>query len=175
MYLIARTTIEPKRLFGSMRGVVAKLNPDQPVGELTTMEETWAEYTVRPRFYLALLGSLAVLGLILAATGIYGMLSHTVSQRTREIGIRRALGARDGHVLKLVIWQGMILALIGGLIGLIGAAALTRLMRGWLYEVSATDPATFVAVAAVLILVAVLACYIPARRATKVDPVVSLR
>lgn len=175
MNLITRTTVEPRNLFGATRTAVFSLNPNQPIGQLTTMKEIWAEYTVRPRFYLTLLGSLAALAIVLAATGIYGVLSHTVSQWTREIGIRRALGAQDGDVLKLVIRQGMTLALIGAAVGLMGAAALTRLMRGWLYEVSTTDPATFSVVALVLILVALLACYIPARRATKVDPLIALR
>lgn len=139
------------------------------------MEEIWAEYTVRPRFYSTLLGCLGGLAIVLAATGIYGVLSHTVSQRTHEIGIRRALGAQDGDVLKLVIWQGMILALIGAAVGLIAALVLTRLIRGWLYEVSATDPATFGTVAVGLLLVTLLACYVPARRATKVDPMIALR
>lgn len=175
MYLIARTGADPRSLFGAMRSTVASLDQNQPIGWLTTMEEVWAEYTVRPRFYLTLLGSLAGLAIVLAATGIYGVLSHTVSQRTHEIGIRRALGAQDGDVLKLVIRQGMILALIGAAAGLIAASGLTRLIRGWLYEVSATDPATFGTVAVALLLVALLACYVPARRATKVDPMIALR
>lgn len=175
MYLISRTAIEPRSLFGAVRHAVLSLNPNQPIGQLTTMDGIWAEYTVEPRFYLTLLGSLAALAIVLAATGIYGVLSHTVIQWTREIGIRRALGAQDSHVLKLVIRQGMTLALMGAAVGLMGAAALTRLMRGWLYEVSATDPATFGVVGLVLMLVALLACYIPARRATKVDPLIALR
>lgn len=175
MYLIARTASDPRILFGAMRRTVSSLDQNQPIGWLTTMEEIWAGYAVRPRFYLTLLGSLAGLAIVLAATGIYGVLSHTVSQRTHEIGIRRALGAQNGDVLKLVIWQGMILALIGAAVGLIGASLLTRLIRGWLYEMSATDPATFSAVAAALLLIALVACYIPARRATKVDPIIALR
>ena len=175
MYLIARTATDPRNLFGAMRSIVFSINQNQPIGSLRTMEEIWADYTVRPRFYLTLLGSLAGLAIVLAATGIYGVLSHTVSQRTHEIGIRRALGAKDGDVLKLVIWQGMILALIGAAVGLIAASALTRLIRGWLYEVSATDPVTFGTVAMTLLSVALLACYLPARRATKVDPMIALR
>jgi predicted permease len=175
MYLISRTSTEPSGLFGAMRNVVFSLNPNQPISQLTTMDEIWAEHTVAPRFYLTLLGSLAGLAMVLAAIGIYGVLSHTVSQWTREIGIRRALGAQDSHVLRLVIRQGMKLALVGGAAGLLGAAALTRLMRGWLYEVSTTDPVTFGVVTLVLMLVALLACYVPARRATKVDPLIALR
>lgn len=175
MYLIARTAGDPQNLFAAMRGTVLSINQNQPIGTLRTMEEIWAEYTVRPRFYLTLLGSLAALAIVLAATGIYGVLSHTVSQRTHEIGIRRALGAQDGDVLALVIRQGMILALIGAAVGLIAGSVLTRLIRGWLYEVSITDPATFGAVAVALLLVMLLACYVPARRATKVDPMIALR
>ena len=175
MYLVARTATDPVNSFGAMRGTVFSINPNQPIGWLTTMDEIWADHTVRPRFYLTLLGSLAGLAIVLAATGIYGVLSHTVSQRTHEIGIRRALGAQDGDVLKLVIRQGMILALIGATAGLIAASLLTRLIRGWLYEVSATDPATFGTVAVVLLLVTFLACYVPARRATRVDPMIALR
>jgi predicted permease len=175
MYLIARTATDPRNLFDAMRSTVFSINQNQPIDWLTTMDEIWAGYTVRPRFYLTLLGSLAALAIVLASTGIYGVLSHTVSQRTHEIGIRRALGAQDGDVLKLVIRQGMILALIGAAAGLIAASLLTRLIRGWLYEVSATDPATFGTVAVALLLVTLLACYVPARRATKVDPMIALR
>jgi predicted permease len=175
MYLIARTATDPRSLFGAMRSTVSSLDQNQPIAWLTTMDETWAGYAVRPRFYLTLLGSLASLAIVLAGTGIYGVLSHTLSRRTHEIGIRRALGAQDGDVLKSVFQQGMTLALIGAAAGLIGASVVTRLIRGWLYEVSATDPATFGAVAVALILVASLACYLPARKATKVDPLIALR
>jgi putative ABC transport system permease protein len=175
MYLIARTATDPLTLFGALRGTVFSISQNQPIGTLRTMDEIWAGHTVRPRFYLALLGSLAGLAIVLAATGIYGMLSHTVSQRTHEIGIRRALGAQDADVLRLVIRQGMVLALIGAAVGLVAASVLTRLIRGWLYEVSITDPATFGTVAVVLMSVMLLACYAPARRATRVDPMIALR
>jgi putative ABC transport system permease protein len=175
MHLIVRTVTDPAGYFGAMRNIVSSIDKDQPIGELRTIAEVWNEYTVRPRFYLALLGSLAALGALLAATGIYGVLSHTVSQRRHEIGIRRALGAQDKEVVRLVIEQGMLLALLGVAAGLGGALALTRLMRGWLYEVSATDPATFIIVAGLLLLVALSACYAPARRATKIDPLTALR
>jgi putative ABC transport system permease protein len=175
MYLVARTATDPASYSGAMRGIVSSLNKNQPAGQPRTMAEIWSNYTVRPRFYLTLLGSLAALGVLLAATGIYGVLSHAISQRTHEIGIRRALGAQDGDVLGMVIKQGMILAVLGVATGLAGALALTRVMRGWLYEVSVTDPATFVVVAGLLILIALSACNAPARRATKLDPLAALR
>jgi ABC-type antimicrobial peptide transport system permease subunit len=175
MNLVARTAADPEGYFGAMRDIVFSLDKNQPVGHLTTMDRIWRDYTVRPRFYLSLIGSLAILAVLLAAAGIYGVLSHIVSQRVHEIGIRRALGARDADVLRLVIKQGMILALLGIAAGLGGALALARLMRGSLYEVGPNDPATFIAVAGLLFLVALCACYAPARRATKVDPLVALR
>ena len=175
MYLIARTATDPVSLFSAMRSAVFSINQNQPIGPLRTMDEIWTDHTASPRFHLTLLGSLAVLAIVLAATGIFGVLSYTVRQRTHEIGIRRALGAQDGDVLRLVIRQGMTMACIGAAAGVIAASVLTRLIRGWLYEVSATDPVTFCSVAAALLLVTLLACYVPARRATKVDPMIALR
>jgi putative ABC transport system permease protein len=127
------------------------------------------------RFNLMLLGSFAALALILAAVGLYGLISYTTARRTHEIGIRIALGAQTGAVMKLVIGQGIKLALIGVLIGMGGALAVTQLMRSLLFGVSAIDPLTFVVVAVSLTLVALAACWIPARRATKVDPLVALK
>jgi ABC-type antimicrobial peptide transport system permease subunit len=139
------------------------------------MDEILVGYGIAPRFYLTLLGGFAVLALLLAVTGIYGVLTHTISQRTREIGIRLALGAQQSDVVWLVVGQGARLILCGTAIGLLAAFALTRLMQNLLFGVSATDPLTFIAIALLLILVALLACWIPARRATKVDPLVALR
>lgn len=174
-YLVVRTTADPTELFGSLRGLALSFNPGKPVAQPTTADEVWSRLTIKPRFYLALLGSLAALALLLAAMGIFSMLFLSVNQRAHEIGIRRALGAQDSDVLKLVMRQGLRLAAIGIAFGLIGAAALTRFIRGWLFEVSATDPMTFAAVAALLLLAALLACYAPARRAARVDPLMALR
>ncbi|MBO0863062.1 MAG: FtsX-like permease family protein, partial [Chloracidobacterium sp.] len=175
MYLVVRTATDPAGYFKAMRNVVSSLDENQPIGALTTIDEVWSDYTVRPRFYLLLFGSLSTLALLLAAAGIYGTLSHVVSHRTHEIGIRRALGAQDSHVLRMVVWHGMILAAAGVAVGVGGSVGLTQFMRGWLYEVSATDPATFGTAAGLLILVALCACYSPARRATRVDSVTALR
>jgi putative ABC transport system permease protein len=175
MNLVLRTATDPAGHVGTFRDIVSSLNRNLTTGRPRTMTEIWASYIVKPRFYLSLLGSLAALGVLLAATGIYGTLSHSVRQRTREIGVRRALGAQDSDVLRMVIRQGMILAALGVTVGLGGALALTRLMRGWLYEVSVTDPTTFCLVAVALLLAALVACYAPARRATGIDPIVALR
>jgi putative ABC transport system permease protein len=139
------------------------------------MEQRFSKAIAQPRFRTILIALFAGVALVLACVGIYGVISYSVSQRTHEIGIRMALGAGRRNVLKLVIGQGAWLAIIGVAIGLGGAFALTRLMAGLLFGVTPTDAATFVSVPLVLILVALLACYIPARRATKVDPLVALR
>jgi putative ABC transport system permease protein len=139
------------------------------------MEEVVSKSVVQPRFLALLLATFSGIALFLAAIGIYGVMAYSVTQRTQEIGVRMALGARPLHVLRLVFRQGLGMLVIGTLIGLAGAFALTRLMRTLLFEVTATDPLTYVSVIGLLILVALLACYIPARRAAKVDPLVALR
>jgi ABC-type antimicrobial peptide transport system permease subunit len=140
-----------------------------------TMEQRVSAALARPRFNALLLNLLSVLAAVLALVGIYGVVSYSVVQRRHEIGIRIALGAQAANVLKLVVGQGMILVVAGVGAGMIGAFALTRLMAGLLYGVSATDPATFGGVALLLTIVALAACYLPARRAAKVDPMVALR
>jgi putative ABC transport system permease protein len=139
------------------------------------MTEVITRSVWRPRLYAILFGVFAVVALALATVGIYGVMAYSVSERTREIGVRVALGAQRRDVLKLIVTQGMTLALIGTGIGLGASLALTRLMQSLLFEVSPTDPFTFAGLAALLSVVAMLACYLPARRATKVDPMIALR
>jgi len=173
--LVIRTNGNPTSFVGAVRNEIRQMDPDQPVAAVRPMEQ-WLETSVAaPRYRTTLIALFAVLALVLAATGIYGVMAYSVTQRTHEIGIRMALGARQTDVLKLVVRQGMLLVVIGVALGLLGAFALTRVMNSLLYGVTAKDPLTFVVVAAVLAIVALVACFIPARRATKVDPLVALR
>src|SRR5262249_19336212 len=151
------------------------LSSDGVIYEVHAMEGIISDTLAARRFSMAVLAAFAALALLLASIGIYGVIAYVVSQRTHEIGIRMALGAGRGHVLRLVLTQGARLALAGVAIGVVLALALTRLMGDLLYGVPATDPPTFAAVAAGLILVALTACYLPARRALRVDPVLALR
>ena len=162
-------------LTSAVRGQIAALNKDQPVFNVRTMEQIVDQSIAPRRFSMMLLAVFAIVALALASIGIYGMMSYSVAQRTREIGLRMTLGAQRGNVLRLVIGHGMKLALAGVALGLIAALALTRTMKNLLFGVSATDPLTFVAIALLLALVALLACWVPARRATKVDPMIALR
>ena len=173
--LLTRTEVEPTSLAGAVRGQIAALNKDQAVFNVRTMEEIVSQSVAPRRFSMLLLTVFAVVALLLASIGIYGMLSYTVAQRTREIGLRMTLGAQTGNVLRLVIAQGMRLVLVGVVLGLGAALALTRTMKTLLFGVSATDPAIFVAFATLLALVALVACWLPARRATKVNPLEALR
>jgi len=173
--LVARTTADPLSLAAAVRNEVWTIDKDVPVSQVASMEQVIAGATGGPRFNLLLLNLFASVALILAAVGIYGVMAYSVSQRTHEIGIRLALGAQTTDVIKLVVGQGMALTLIGVAIGLAAAFAVTRLMSSLLFGVSATDPLTFAVIALLLLLVALVACYLPARRATKVDPMVALR
>jgi len=173
--VVIRTTSDPKRLISIARAKVRELDRDVPISNVNTMEELVAQSVAQRRFGMFLLGAFAVLALLLAAIGIYGVVSYSVTQRTQEIGVRMALGASAADVLKLVLRNGMSLALIGVGLGLAGAFALTRLMSRLLFEVTPTDVTTFALVSVGLIAVALLACYLPARRAMKVDPLEALR
>jgi putative ABC transport system permease protein len=175
MTLVARTTGEPIDVAAAARLQVWAVDKDQPIARLRTMEQLVAGTLTSRRFNMLLLIVFAATALMLAAVGLYGVMAYTVTQRTREIGVRVALGAQARDVVRLVIGQGMKLALIGVAMGIAGAWALTRVMSSLLFDVSATDPATFVLIGAVLTGVAGLACYLPARRAAKVDPMVALR
>ena len=175
MTILTRTAGNPLHWAAAVRAQVAAIDKGQPAHDIATLDELTAESLVPRRSNVLLLGSFALLGLILASVGIYGVVSYSVSRRTHEIGIRIALGAEKGDVLRMVVGQGLKLALIGVVIGIAGALALTRFLSSLLYGVKPTDPLTFVAVSLILIAVALLACYIPARRAAKVDPMVALR
>jgi putative ABC transport system permease protein len=175
MNLIVRTTADPLTLTAAVRRQVQALDPNQPVFNVSTMEQTLNESLVTQRLSMTLLGFLASLALVLAAVGIYGVMSYTVTQRSHEIGIRMAIGAQPRDVFKMVIGRGMMLALIGVAFGLVGAFGLTRLMTTMLYGVEPSDPVTFVSIGILLIGVALVACYVPGRRATRVDPLVALR
>jgi putative ABC transport system permease protein len=173
--LTARTKVEPMSLADDVRAAVWSVDRDQPVWRVRSMETALANNVASPKFIMTLMTGFAALALLLTALGLYGVMAYVVSQRTHEIGIRMALGAQRGDVLRLVLRQGMALALIGVGLGLAAALAATRAMQSLLFGVTANDPMTFAAVSLVLALVALLACYVPARRATKVDPMVALR
>jgi putative ABC transport system permease protein len=172
---IVRTAGDPLKELTAIKEKIREGNPTQTFLSIATMDQMVDRTITQRRFNLMLLGSFAALALILAAVGLYGLISYTTAQRTHEIGIRIALGAQTGDVMRLVIGQGIKLALVGALIGIAGALAVTRLMRSLLFGVSAIDPLTFVVVAVSLTLVALAACWLPARRATKVDPLTALK
>jgi len=175
MSLAVRADSEPTALISAVRNAVREIDPAQPVFNVKTMEAVVADSVSDKRLNMLLLGIFAAVALTLAVIGIYSVMSYTVSQHTREIGIRMALGAQPTDVLKLVVGQGMGLTFVGVGIGVAGAFGLTRLMATLLYSVRPTDPLTFAFVSALLVIVALMACYVPARRATKVDPIVALR
>jgi predicted permease len=173
--LIIRTNFDPLSLAGTVRQTVWEIDKDQPVSDISSMEEIVSDSVARQRFSMLLLGVFAGLAMVLAAVGIYGVMSYSVAQRTREIGIRMALGAQRSDVMKMTIGQGLRLVLTGVAIGLVGAFVLTRVMSTLLFGVSPTDPLTFISISIVLVSVAVLASYVPALRATRVDPMFALR
>ncbi|HKG47345.1 MAG TPA: ABC transporter permease [Pyrinomonadaceae bacterium] len=173
--LVARTTSSPQELAGAIRRELTQLDPDLPVSEVATMEEVVAESIWQPRLYATLFGAFAGGALLLALIGIYGVMAFLVQTRTHEIGVRMALGATTRDVFKLIVGRGMKLTAVGVLIGVAGAIAVTRLMHSLLFNTSTTDPVTFIMISLLLSVAAFLACYIPARRAAKVDPLIALR
>jgi predicted permease len=175
MTVIIKAAGDPNQLIAAVRQKVREIDSDQPIDDIRTMNQIRAESVAPERLNLTLLSIFAGIALVLAIVGIYGVMSYSVTQRTHEIGIRMAIGAQPRDVFRMIIRQGMLLALIGVGAGLVGAFLLTRLMASLLFGVEPTDPATFAAIALLLTAVALVACYVPGRRATKVDPVVSLR
>jgi putative ABC transport system permease protein len=175
MTLVVHTSGDPLRLIAAVRNTVYEMDKDQAVYNIATMEQLLAESISLRRFSMLLLMTFAGVALLLAGIGIYGVISYSVAQRTQEIGIRMALGARATDVLRLVLGQFMRLTVLGVAVGLVAAYLLTRLMASLLFGVTATDVTTFVLVPISLLLVALVACLIPARRATRVDPLVALR
>ena len=175
MRIVVRTKSDPMNLAAAIRNEAQAIDKDQPIDKLTTMSSVVSASIATRRFYMQLLGTFAALAFILAAVGIYGVVSYSVTQRTREIGIRVALGAKRSDVLRLVLAEGFRLTIFGVALGLAGAFAATRVLTNLLFEVKPTDPMTFIGLSMLLLAVALLASYIPARRATKVDPLVALR
>ncbi len=175
LHVAIRTKADPTALTSAVRATIVSLDPELAVADVRTMEANVQESLAPQRFNLLLLGLFAGLAVFLAAVGVYGVLSYSVTQRTREIGVRVAMGAQRSSILAMTIREGMKVTFVGAAIGLVGASLLTRLMAGLLYGVTARDPLTFVGVATVMSLVSLAACYIPARRATRVDPLVALR
>jgi putative ABC transport system permease protein len=173
--VVVHTSVDPTSLAGPLRETVRRLDPNLPIVRLQTMEELVTKSLARPRFIMMLLGVFAGIALSLGAIGVYGVMSHGVAQRTNEIGIRIAMGAESAEVSGMVLRQGMGLALLGVLLGLVASLGAARSLAGFLFNVSTTDPGTYTAVAIVMVAVALLASYLPARRASKVDPIDALR
>jgi putative ABC transport system permease protein len=175
MYLVVRGAGQPEALAAAVREQVQAIDPDQPLANIETMSERLGESISERRFSTLLMGVFAGAALLLAVVGLYGVMSYSVTERTREFGIRMALGAQPGDVLRLIIIEGGRVALLGVIAGVLASLMLTRGMASLLYGVSATDPLTFAGVAVLLIVVSLVACYLPARRATRVDPMIALR
>jgi putative ABC transport system permease protein len=175
MYLVVRATGDPSALVPAIRGRLRKVDPDVPASSVQTMDARVSASVARPRLQTVVLGAFAGLALLLAAVGIYGVMSHAAQQRTREIGIRMAVGASSRAILALFLRQGIAMVGLGLGLGLLGAAALTRALKTLLFGVSPTDPLVFAAITTLLATVAVLAAWLPARRATRLDPLAALR
>jgi putative ABC transport system permease protein len=175
MYLIMRSDTDPTYLTAAVRSAVKDLDQEQPIADVRTMEDYLARTTASRDIWALLMGSFAMVALLLAASGIYGVISHFVGQRTHEIGVRIAMGAKRSQVLFMVLRRSMSLVLIGLCVGVAGALAFTRLMAGLLFEVEPTDPVTFVTVSVVMVSVAAAASFLPSRRAATIDPVLVLK
>jgi len=175
MTVVARTSASPDVVFAAARAAVRELDPDLPLFELSTLERRFEDSAARPRLYMSLLAAFAGVAVFLAAIGLYGVLSYAVRLETREIGIRLALGATRPNVARTVVGSSLKVTIIGAALGLAGALAVSRLLQALLFGVSSTDPRTYAAVVALILLVGVLASWIPARRATAIDPATALR
>jgi len=173
--VVIRTAVPPSSLASTVRKEIRSWNKNIVIGKLAPAEDLLAESVTVPRFYMLLVLAFAALAIILAAVGLYGLLNYSVTQRTHEIGVRMALGAERGDVLEMILKQGLTLILTGVVLGVAGAWASTRALESLLFQVHPRDAATFGGACLVLIVVGLLACYIPARRATKVDPIVALK
>jgi len=173
--LATRVRGDPDAIVSQLRAVVRSLDPDVPLSAIQTVESILYDSVAAPRFRTQLLVGFAGVALILAVVGLYGMLAYSVTQRSREMGIRMALGARPTAVFRMVVRQGMMLVVVGIVLGVIGAIAATRLLAAQLFAVTPRDPAVFVVVATALTMAGLAACIVPARRATKADPIAALR
>jgi putative ABC transport system permease protein len=175
MTLVIRTDGEPTSIAPAVQREIRALDPNQPVSDVRTMNQVMSEWVSRTRFNTLLLGLFAGLATLLSAVGIFGVMNYSVALRTREIGLRLAVGAQPRQVLLLILRQGLLLTVIGLVLGLVAAFALTRLLSGLLFGVAAVDVTTFTSISLLLILVSLLACYLPARRAMRIDPLSALR
>jgi len=175
MSVILRSSADPAAVIAAARAQVHEVDPNLPLYKLQTLEDLVSSSVSQPRFYMLLLGGFAAVALLMAAIGMYGVIAYGVSQRSQEIGVRMALGATRDRVVRMVLGQGMALALLGAVAGVVGALFATRGMQSLLFGVSAGDPAIYMGVAAVLVAVAALASYLPARRAARTEPQMALR
>ncbi|HEX8280930.1 MAG TPA: FtsX-like permease family protein, partial [Chthoniobacterales bacterium] len=175
MNLIMRSSTDPMLLAAAAQKEIRALDPDQPIADVRTLQEVVSKSIARPRFNTLLLSIFAGVALLLASVGLYGVMNYSATQRTHEVGIRMALGATRADIMRLVVGNGMMLTLIGIAIGVAASWGLTRLMQAFLFGVGTTDAITFIAVSGLLLIVALIANYIPARKATRVNPVIALR
>jgi putative ABC transport system permease protein len=175
MSIVLRTSGDPLLQASALRSALSEIDPNQPLVKVRTMEDNIASSVAQPRFRTWLIGIFAALAVMLAAVGIYGVMSYSVTQRTNEIGIRVTLGAQPTDVFRIVVGEGLRFAVLGVGIGVVAGLLLTRLLRSFLYGVSASDPLTFIGVTVLLLGVALAASFFPARRATRVDPIIALR